>query len=137
VAVIGAALLLVGLLPIRYLASPRWDVWVVQDTGHPVSGIDVRLTYQDYSAEGQGHELTTITDETGHALFPPQYRRASLLQRIFYTLSSATAGVHASFGRHAYVFAFGGGHEGDAVSGKYVTDWQGVPDTMESKIVLK
>jgi hypothetical protein len=121
----------------RYLASPRWEVWVVAENGQPLSGINVRLAYEDYSAEGQGHELTMTTDQTGHALFLPQYERASFFQRVFYTLSSATAGVHASFGRHAYVFAFGGGYEGDAVSGKYVTDWRGFPGTMESRIVAK
>ncbi len=137
VAVVIGALLIVGVFPIRYLASPRWEVWVVAVDGKPLPGINVRLEYQDYSAEGRGHELTLMTDETGHCLFPPQYGRASFFQRVFFTLSSAMAGVHASFGPHAFVFAFGGGYEGDAVSGDYVTDWTGSPGAMESRIVAK
>jgi len=136
VAAAAAVLSIVLLFPIRYLASPRWTVWVVDDADRPVPGIFVRLTYQNYSAENRGHELTTVTDGTGHVVFPPEYRRASVLQKAFHTLLSATAGAHASSGRHAYVFAFGEGQEGVASSDGYVADWQGSPDTMDSKIVV-
>jgi hypothetical protein len=121
----------------RYLASPRWEVWVVAADGQPLSGINVRLVHQNYSAEGQSHEITMKADANGHAMFPSQYERASFIRRAFYTLSSASAGVHAGFGRHAYVFAFGGGYDGQAVSGKFVTDWRGSPDSMESRIVAE
>jgi hypothetical protein len=137
VVVLAAVLFVMILLPMRYLASPRWDVRVVADDGRPIPGINVRLVYENYSAEGQSHEITLTTDENGHALFPPQYERASLLQRLFYTATSAGAGAHASFGRHAFVFAFGGGYEGDAVSGQHVTDWHGSPAALESRIVAK
>src|ERR1700756_848408 len=40
--------------------------------------------------------------------------------------SSPLAGVHASFGRHAYVFAFIGDYEGEVVTNTYVADWQGI-----------
>jgi hypothetical protein len=110
---------------------------VVTDDGLPVASTNVRLVYQNYSAEGQSHELTLTTDENGRVLIPAQYERACVLQRLYYTVSSAGAGVHASFGRHAYVFAFGGGYEGNAVAGKYVTDWRGTPDSMDSRIVAK
>jgi hypothetical protein len=134
---LASVLLIISLLPIRYLASPRWDVWVATDEGKPRAGISVRLVYQNYSAEGQSHEVTLRTDENGRVLFPVQYGRASLLQRLVYTVSSAAAGVHASFGRHAYIFAFGDGYEGTAVTGKYVTDWRGTPESMESRIVVR
>jgi hypothetical protein len=119
------------------LASPRWEVWVVTDDGQPLSGVNVRLVYQNFSVEGQDHEITMTADENGHGLFPPQYQRASFLRRVFYTLLSASAGVHASFGRHAYILVFGRGYEGQAESGKYVTDWRGSPESTESKIVAK
>ena len=93
--------------------------------------------YQNYSAEGESHELTLTADENGHVLFPKQYERASIFRRLFYTASSAMAGVHASFGRHASVFAFGSGYEGSATTLNYVTDWDGSPDSMTSKIVAK
>lgn len=101
VALLVASLVLVGIWPVRYLASPRWEVWVVAENGEPLSGMSVRLVYENYSAEKQGHELTLLTDAAGHALFPPQYQRACLFRGIFYTALEARAGVHASFGRHA------------------------------------
>jgi hypothetical protein len=135
--VLASVLLIVSLFPMRYLASPRWNVWVVTDDGRPLAGINVRLVYQNYSTEGQSHEVTLRTDENGRVTFPAQYERAVLVQRLFYTASSAGAGIHASFGRHAYVFAFGDGFQGDAVTGKYVTDWRGTPESMQSRIVVR
>ena len=127
-----------GLFPMRYLTSPHWEVRVVTEDGQPLPGINVRLEYQDYSAEGQDHELTLVTDASGHCVFPAQFEKHSFFLRVFYSLLSAVnLGVHAGFGRHAFVFAFGGGYEGDAVSGEYVTDWTGSPAAMESRIVAK
>lgn len=137
VGLVAAAVLIVGIWPMGYFASPRWEVWVVSNDGRPISQINVRLVYQNYSAESGSHEVTMQTDETGHVLFPQNYGKASIFRRVFCTMSSAMAGVHASFGRHAYVFAFGGGYEGSAVTGKYVTDWRGTPETMQSRIVAK
>jgi hypothetical protein len=127
----------VGAWPTRYLASPRWEVWVVTDEGQPIPQINARLVYQNYSAEDKSHESTLMTDENGHVLFPQHYEKACIFQRVLYTLLSARAGVHASFGRHAYVFVFGGGYEGSAVTGEYVADWRGSPDSMQSRIIAK
>lgn len=133
--VIFGVLCVVGLWPTTYLASPQWKVLVVANNGQPLQSINVRLVYQNYSAEGQSHEITMQTDESGRVLFPPQYQKSTLFQRGFYTVSSAIALAHASFGRHAYVFAFGRGYEGSALSGRFIADWRGNPDSMESKIV--
>src|SRR5215469_5425763 len=132
-----AVLIILGFLPRSYLASPRWDVWVVADNGQPLADVNVVLSYQNYSAEDSGHSVISMTDEKGHLQFSPNYERASFFQKVFYTLSSARALVHASFGRHAHVFAYGPGYTGSAVSGKYVTDWRGSPDSMESRIIAK
>ena len=134
---VGAVLLIIGAWPISYLASPRWEVWVLTVDGLPLPQTNVRLVYQNYSAESKTHEVTLKTDEDGHIVFPQQYEKASILQRVFYAMVSATAGVHASFGRHAHVFASGGGYEGSAVTGGYLTDWRGSPDSMQSRIVAK
>ena len=135
-ALILCAVALVLFWPTPYLASPRWDVVVVDGAGQPLEGMSVRLSFQNYSAEGTSHEITFTTDKSGHAVFEPQRRRATLIQRSYYTASSAMAGVHASFGPHAGVFAFGNGLEGDAVAGGYVVDWRGSPASMQSRIVV-
>jgi hypothetical protein len=136
-ALIGAAVLVIFLWPVSYLASPRWDVQVVDENGKPRTGANVRLVYQNYSVEGNSHEITLQADDHGQVSFPPQYLRATLIQRMLFAASSATAGVHASFGRHAHVFAFGDSYEGEAVQDNYVVDWRGGPESMNSKIVAK
>ena len=126
-----------SLIPIRYLAAPQWDVWVKDEASKPLAGLNVRLDYQNYSAESDSHEITLLTDQSGHVTFPSQYGKASLIQRAFNTCGSAMGGAHASVGNHAFVFAFGEGYEGDAVTGAYITDWTGSPTKMASTIIAK
>jgi len=139
VAMVLGVLFIMGFLPMRYLASPRWEVWVVKKVDNqPLPGMKVMLDYGNYSAERFNHIITLTTDENGHALFQPTYATASLFQRVLYTSISALAGVHASFGRHATVMLPAGqGYFGVAVSGQYVTDWQGSPESMQSRIVAE
>jgi hypothetical protein len=132
--IVTAAAFLVLLWPHSYLASPRWDVTVVNDDGQPLRQANVRLVYQNYSVEANSHEIILQTNEYGRVLFPAQYQRTTLIQIGWYTAASALEGVHASFGRHAYVRAFGD-YEGDALDGNYVYDWRGHPESVQSKIV--
>jgi hypothetical protein len=111
-----AALVVALLIPIPYLASPVWQVAVVDEAG-VVEGMTVRRVYQNYSTEAEGHEDDQTTDRQGRATFAAKWSSASIARRCVFTAFSALAGVHASFGRHAYVFAFGNGREGYAVSG--------------------
>ena len=97
-------------VPSSYLASPRWDVDVVDRSGQPRKGATVRLVYRNYSVEAESHEIRLQTDEHGRVSFEPQRRNANLGKRLFYSASAAMAGVHASFGRHAYVLVFGNDH---------------------------
>lgn len=119
-----------ALIPIPYLAAPTWDVSVVTEEGKPMHGVVVRLSYENYSVENQGHEITLITDENGHAVFPAQLQKSCIARRTIYTLLSALGGVHASFGNYAYVIAWDSeGHSESA-------DWRGYPTSMNSRIVL-
>jgi hypothetical protein len=78
------------------------------------------------------------TDENGYVVFSARTMKAPALRRMFETIASATGGVHASYGPHAFVLAFGpGGLAGEAVNGKYVADWTGAPSEMQSRIVLR
>ena len=106
-------------------------------SGTPLAGLNVRLSFQNYSAESDSHEMTLVTDQSGHVTFTSQFRRASLLQKAIHMTRSAMEGVHASFGNHASVSAIGGCCEGEAVTGPYVTDWTGSPTKMASTIVAK
>jgi hypothetical protein len=127
----------IGLIPMRYLAAPQWDVWVRDEKGMPLPSLNVRLSYENYSAESESHEITLVTDKAGHVEFPSQHRAASLLQRVLYTACSSLGGVHATFGNHAFVFVFGGGYDGDAANGHYVADWTSSPTKMTSTIIAK
>lgn len=127
----------VAFIPVKSPGCPAWDVWVTNQSGQPVSGVTVRLTYQNYSAEQESHEIDAITDVHGHAAFSAQTISASLGRRIVATLLSARAGVHASFGPHASLFVFGNGLEGFAIDKQnLVVDWAGKPGHMESRIVV-
>ena len=124
-------------VPLRSLDCPAWDVWVADQSGQPVSGLTVRLTYQNYSAEQESHEIDATTNAQGHVAFKAQTRSASLGRRVAATLRSAAAGVHASFGPHASVFAFGNGLQGFAIDNREViVDWAGKPGHMESRIIV-
>jgi hypothetical protein len=136
---IVAIVVLVGaiLYPIRYTAAPSWEVWVVDETGKPLEGMNVRLSYQNYSAESKGHELDAITGPDGRVYFPLQRASASIARYLVYSVWSATTGVHASFGRHASVFIFGNGRDGSATTDGVITDWSGAPPEMKSRIVAR
>ncbi len=134
----AAVVLLVGVsYPVPFTAAPAWDVCVVDETGAPIEGMTVRLSYQNYSTESKGHELDATTDSRGHVQFPLRRSSASLGRAIAYSARSAIEGVHAGFGRHAFVFAFGHGRDGSATTGNVVTDWTGAPDEMKSRIVVR
>ena len=135
VAGLTTAFLLAAVWPITSPATPHWEVWVVDENGHALQGMTVRLVWENYSAESESHEQDLRTDENGYVVFPARTFKASALRRLFGTIRAARAGVHASFGPHAYVFAFGRGLEGDAVAHGYITDWTGKPDEMQSRIV--
>jgi hypothetical protein len=70
---------------------------------------------RNYFAELTGHEETGVTDVNGQVHFEAKTLRASPLKRFVAVIHSAMGGVHASFGPHAFVFAFGHEMEGDWV----------------------
>lgn len=137
IAVFVAVLSLAAFLPIPYDAAPAWDVWVVDETDRPLEGMKVRLSFQNYSAETEHHELDAITNKQGRVSFPSQRASASIPRFMLYSARSAASGVHASFGRHASVFAFGHGRAGSATADDVVTDWTGSPPEMKSRIVAR
>ena len=131
------ALVFILAWPTTTAESPLWEVWVVNEAGQPLEGMTVTLDYENYTAESEGHLERRETDVNGYVVFPQRSLRASRFQRIVTTLESATAGVHASFGPHATVWADGSGLKGYAVSNGYVTDWTGTPSRMSSRIIAK
>lgn len=118
-------LLLVALLPVTTLAAPDWSACVVDESNKPVPGVLVRESYQNYSAESEGHEEDQYSDANGCVHFAPKLTRASLLRRLIEIAHSAMAGVHASFGPYADVTAFQGNARGDDVRGGYEYAWTG------------
>jgi len=97
----------------------------------------VHLSYQNYSAEDEYHEVERITDQRGQVTFSAQTLHASFFRRCYYTVLSAGAGVHASFGPSAYVYAFGKGMEGSDIDPKQgiLVFWRGTPSQMQSRII--
>jgi hypothetical protein len=125
------------LFPVSRLATPQWEVVVVNEYGKPLEGMTVRETWQNYSVESEGHEADRQTDTNGNATFPAQSSEYSVLRQIAGTVSSlAHLNVHSTYGPHANVFAFGKGLQGTATTGDFVTDWKGSPSLMRSRIVV-
>jgi len=125
------------LFTVSSLAAPEWEVTVVDEHGKPVEGMTVRETWQNYSVEATGHEMDRQTDANGHATFPAHKTEYSLLSQVAGTLTALIHfNIHASYGPHASVFAFGKNLEGTATTGQYVTDWTGYPSSMQSRIVV-
>lgn len=129
--------LLVTLLPIRTLAAPDWAACVVDETGRPVSDVLVRESYQNYSAESEGHKEDEYSGANGCVHFSLKLTSASLLRRFLAIIGSGTAGVHASFGPYDYVTAFDGGARGDDVRGGFDYAWKGSPRHVDSLLVLR
>ncbi len=123
--------------PVTSAESPYWEVWVINPSGQPLDGMTVTLSYQNYSAEAEEHTEQKRTDPSGYVVFSSRTLTASRWRRIVTTLQSAGAGVHASFGPHAWVMAHGNRLDGIAISNGYVTDWRGSPPHMASRIVAK
>ena len=138
--VLGAvvAVMVVGLYPVSYMLCPEWEVLVLDASGNPVPGMTVRRTCENYSSGGRGAEDDIVTNDQGQASFDAKRARLPVLLRWAGNIVNVVSqGVHASFGRHAYVFAFGRGLEGTAVANGYVEDWTGEPEQMSSSIVVK
>ena len=56
------------LLPISYMASPDWEVLVVDEQGKPLQGMTVRLSYRNYSAELLDHGIDGVPTARGSVL---------------------------------------------------------------------
>ena len=117
-----------------YLNAPTWDVWVVDQAGHPLAGIKVSESYQDYSCESESHTEVLVTDEQGHVQFQAKYLKRDLKTCLHETASNLDAGVHASLGRHADVSV---GFQCTADKRGYCIDWTGSPKQMTTKMTLQ
>lgn len=123
-----------SLIPFPTLGSPRWRVWVTGPDGQPAQGALVRLTWQNYSAEGESHEEGITTDKDGFVEFSPHKTWASVAQRVFFTLKSATALAHASLGPNAYVFAMKDNWQASDMKDGVEYFWTGKPQLVESRL---
>ena len=70
--VVVGIVLLALLIPIPYLASPQWTIVVTDERGHPLQGLLLRLSYENYSVEDTDHEMDLYTDSAGRVIFPAQ-----------------------------------------------------------------
>ncbi|HEY7546512.1 MAG TPA: hypothetical protein VID27_16600 [Blastocatellia bacterium] len=113
-----AIITLIGILPIISNAQkrsrnkvivPAWRIQVIDEAGNPVKGAFVRQVWQDYDIEDEGHEEDASSDENGYVSFPG--RRGKVVSesvRARKRLKNiCELGVHASFGVHAYILAYG------------------------------
>jgi hypothetical protein len=119
------------------LVAPRWDVWVVDESGKPVAGIDVTEVRENFSCESVDHAETLFTDSHGHVQFHARYVKWNPLKCVVYTTGEL---FKHEKGRHASVTA---GDPNGLLFGKGVDkngnamEWTGSPDHITSHIILR
>src|SRR5258705_2350714 len=121
------AIAAVCIIPLPHLVAPRWSVTVVDESNRPLSGITVRESSQDYSLESTSHEVDLVSDVEGRVVFPARFLFASIAS----VANVLETGVHASFGTHTWVLAFGRGLEG------YSSDGHGFSRSMNTGIMAQ
>jgi hypothetical protein len=121
------------------IVAPRWDVWVVDETGKPVAGINITEVHEDFSCESVDHSETMFTDEHGHAQFHARYSKWHPIMCTYHTTGEFLSFGHHSRGRHATVTAgdpqgilFGKNVDKDG----HVIEWLGSPDHLTSHIIV-
>jgi hypothetical protein len=129
-----AVALCILVVPFPQLVRPDWDVWVVDEHGNALEGMNVRLIYQDYSLESRSHEDTQTTDGSGHTRFGAKTTISTVGARMVGTLRSfSETGFHASFGRYAYLIVFGKGRQAEYRN----ASWTGGSSSKQSRIVTR
>lgn len=85
---------------------PPWSIQFVDQLDRPFVGLRVQQSWQNYSLEESANIAIETTNESGIAVFPARYLRASLLDHLLGPLKSFLfgGGIHAGFGAHASVF---------------------------------
>jgi len=102
--IVVAVVAVLMLYPFKTTVAPEQRVLVVTNDMHPVQGVIVRQSWQNYSLEREGHEEELLTDVNGRVTLPTRTIRANLLRRILGPfISIAGQGVHASFGSKTWV----------------------------------
>jgi hypothetical protein len=120
-------------LPATTPQSPMWEVWVVDQSDHPLENMTVDLRCQFAGSYASSEVL--LTDEHGYVVFKPRTLRVPQILRIAALVSIPN--FHSKFGPQAWVWARGNGLEGIAMNDGHATTWRGAPPTMASKIVVK
>lgn len=121
---------------VPYIAAPKWTVLVVDSGGSPVAGAKVRRVRQCYLSEPSSTEEDRITGVDGKVEFPEISNESGVWQVATGIIQNLRAGVHASFGRTAFVFVRGVGFEGTDVSEGRLKTWTGQEGAMMSTIVV-
>jgi len=107
---VAAAALVIALIPLPQEVAPDWTVTTLDASRKPITGITVREVWQQYSLEPSSHEEDRLTDSKGEVHFPRRTYSTSIAARFFGCAREIGGlGVHASFGPHSYLVAFGKG----------------------------
>jgi hypothetical protein len=122
------------------LVSPRWDVWVVDETGRPVAGLNVTEVREDLSCESVDHSETMFTDRHGHVQFHARYMKWNPVKCGVYTTGDIVTFGKRGHGRHASITA--GEAEGvlfgkNVDSSGHVIEWHGSPEHLTSHIIVR
>jgi len=97
----GLAMIVIAVMfPRKSILAPEYLVTVSDGTGHGLAGVMVRRYIQDYSSgRNLDHSIEMETDLEGHASFPEEDHRISVVGEILGCVKKVLeTGAHASCG---------------------------------------
>src|SRR5450631_3006045 len=95
----------IALIPHRTITVPAWRIRFVDESGAPFSAVPVSETWRNYSVEWSDNSDEAATDQDGYVSFPERAVWSPAIIRILGPVWNVLgAGVHASFGRSAWIF---------------------------------
>jgi len=106
--IILPCLLLPALLyPFETTVVPAWSIRVVDESGRPYPGLQVRESWKHYTLDVElgSHIDDGVTDSQGRLVFPERTIKLNLLSRMWRTTYSVVMSLaHGSLGIRAEVF---------------------------------
>jgi hypothetical protein len=102
VALLVAAVLLLGLWPRDYVACPDWDIYVVDQDGKAMPGVAMNIAAMDPTVEDGYATVDRTTDAQGHVFVPRRVVRASRLRSIWGVLKQIPLLAHGEVNANGF-----------------------------------
>jgi hypothetical protein len=121
----AAVIPIMMLIPFPSHQIPASDVWVVNESGHPVKDVAVTRRYGFYAPQ------IHTSDAQGHVRFEPRVPWTSFAHRLLARASAATGPTYPGASGFENIVAVGHG-----MTGGFRMSWSGSPIDRSSRITM-